>query len=135
MTNQKRRNCPACGAKGSMTLKSGMKESFHPQGMKPIRVDGLDGHFCGACGESLLTVESRRRLQAVLAVEMARQKARTTLVEDVLTVPEAQRRLGVSRQAVHKMMRSGRLPCVILGDMMYPTREGMDKHKSRLKTA
>ena len=135
MKQKRWKNCPSCGANGSMTLKRKISELFRPKGLKPIEVEGLEAYVCGCCKESLLTIAARNRVQVVLAEEMARQRAKRTYVKDVLTVPEAQEQLKVSRQGLHKMMRFGRLQSVILGDKMYPTRKSVAKHKRRLETA
>jgi hypothetical protein len=118
-----------------MKLVRSLRETFRLKGYKPITVWPLAGYACHRCRDSILTTTARSLLQARLAEERARQDAARLPASELMLVEEARRELKVSRQALHQMMRAGRLPYVFLGGRPIPTREGVYRHKCRPESA
>lgn len=118
-----------------MRFAKNLRETFRVKGYKPIVVWPLAGYVCRRCKDSILTTASRAELQARLAEERAKQDAARLPACDLMPVEEARRHLRVSRQAIHQMMRAGRLPYVFLGERPIPTRAGVCRHQRRLESA
>lgn len=118
-----------------MKLLRNLRKNFCLKGYKPITVWPLAAYVCRQCKDSILTTASRSALQARLAEERAKQDAARLPACELMLVEEARHELGVSRQALHQMMRAGRLPYVYIGGRPIPTREGVYRHKRRLESA
>jgi predicted site-specific integrase-resolvase len=62
---------------------------------------------------------------------MAREDAKRTVASDLATVKDAAEFLGVTPQAVHKMMTDGRLRYVETPGLRLPIRKGLEAAKKR----
>lgn len=127
MRQKKWVNCPACGAKASMEYRKAVAERFAPFGYAPIAVKGLDGYFCSRCGDGFWSLRSERRIAATLGEEMARQDTKRVVASKIASVREAAKAMNLTPQAVHKMMRQGRLRYVFAGDLRLPIRSELEK--------
>lgn len=132
MREKKWIDCPACGARKSMRIKKRLDERFHPAGYPPLDITGLDGQFCGSCGEGFWSLKSERRIARLLAEHMARHDATRVVAAELASVQEAAKAMHVTVQGVHKMMDEGRLRYVFAGGSRLPIRKDLkDKSETR----
>jgi YgiT-type zinc finger domain-containing protein len=129
MHNKKWTDCPVCGAKASMRTHIRVSHEFTRPGYAPIAITGLDGQFCDACGDGFWSLKSERTISQVLSEQMARQDAARVVASDLASVREAAAALRVTPQAIHKMMKTGRLRSVYAGDVRLPLRTEVQAHR------
>lgn len=123
MREKKWRDCPACGARGSMHVRTGISETFNPADYAAIVIEGLDGSFCDLCGEGFWSLQSERKLARELSEEMARQDSMRVVASDIASVQEAAEAMLITPQGVHKMMQEGRLRYVYAAGHRLPIRK------------
>ena len=129
MHEKKWTDCPVCGAKASMRACKRVSQEFTRPGYAPITVTGLDGQFCDTCGDGFWSLKSERTIAGILSEEMARQDAARVVAADLTSVREAAAILRVTPQAIHKMMKTGRLRSVYAGDVRLPLRTEVQAHR------
>ncbi|EIE01472.1 type II toxin-antitoxin system MqsA family antitoxin [Leptospira licerasiae] len=133
------KDCPSCGALDSMQYRKNLKfaAKVHKSG-ETVYVKDLDGYFCSACSDVIYT----RQSQAKINEEVARVKAiiasREVTVSEVIRVEDLTGLLKTSRQNIHLLMKTGKLPYVLVSGEMKPynatlmkARELAKKSKSR----
>ena len=116
-------DCPVCGAKGTMRIQSNRSRRLAPRGYSPVQIKGLEGQFCKVCRDGFWSRASERAISRQLGEHMAREDAARTVVADLASVQEAGQLLGISVQAVHKMMEDGRLRFVRAAGLRLPIRK------------
>jgi YgiT-type zinc finger domain-containing protein len=128
------KNCPCCGAKGTMQRQAERTERFNPAGYAPVEVSGLDGCFCSACGDGFWSLKSERSISATLAEHMARQDSQRIVAAELASVKEAADAMQITVQGVHKMMKEGRLRYVLAAGHRLPIRMYMTSAHSGVET-
>ncbi len=114
------KDCPACGAHGSMSLRANLIERVDGKGYKPFSVKGLEGYICQKCHDGILTIKSENRLRVEIMENRARQDSARIPASALIPVEEIAKSLKVPRQTVHWMMRAGRMPFVYVGKQRFP---------------
>jgi YgiT-type zinc finger domain-containing protein len=114
-----------------MHQRAGIKDVFEPAGYASIEVKGLDGQFCGLCGEGFWSLKSERKIAKELSEHMAKQDSTRIVAADIASVQEAAKAMKVTQQGVHKMMREGRLRYVFAAGHRLPIRKYL-KQKSNI---
>ena len=120
MRTKKGKDCPICGEKDCIEVRSKFKDSVTPKGYTAIEVGPLSGNFCKKCGEGLLNKESERLLDKQVAEGKAIQDSKRLVAADIIDIDSVVKRIKVSRQRIHKMMEEGKLPYVFIGTRRYP---------------
>ncbi|MBI2434479.1 MAG: hypothetical protein HYV26_16600 [Candidatus Hydrogenedentes bacterium] len=110
-----------------MRIRKGLDRRFIPRGYIPVEVKGLDGQFCEACGDGFWSLKSERKITQALTEHMAKEDARRIVASELASVAEAAKLLGVTRQAIHKMMNEGRLRYVQTPSLRLPIREFLEQ--------
>lgn len=123
MREKKWKDCPVCGAKGSMRVKKGLTERLIVKGYPPVDIKNLDGQFCEECGDGFWSLKSDRELNRQVAGHMANYDAARIVAAELASVKEAAKELHVTVQGIHKMMNEGRLRYVVAGDTRLPIRK------------
>ncbi len=129
MKDKKWVDCPSCGAINSMHFKKKLFETFQHKNGPKIKIGPLSGYFCKLCKDGIFTIKSERLINIKLAEHRARLDADTTKVSALMLVKEACKILRVTRQAVYKMMREGKIRSVFIGDLRLPIRESVLEYK------
>ena len=57
MKDKKWTDCPSCGAKGSMTLKKGIKEIYQVKNYGTVVISDLSGYECSKCKERIFLID------------------------------------------------------------------------------
>lgn len=109
-------DCICCGALGSMVFKNDVSQTFgSPKfGIEPYEITGLAGHFCTECGDGFFTQKSERKIDAIMGYHHAIRNAKITLFCDLVEPEYMAKALGITRQAVHAMMKAGRIKYALL---------------------
>ncbi|TGM87894.1 type II toxin-antitoxin system MqsA family antitoxin [Leptospira licerasiae] len=128
------KDCPSCGSRDSMQYKKKQKFTAKVHGSdETVNVTDLDGYFCSVCGEGIYT----RQSQAKINEEVARVKAiiasKEVTVSEVIKVEELTGLLKTTRQNIHSMMKTGKLPYVIVSGEMKPYRATLTKARELVK--
>lgn len=118
-------DCPVCGARKSMRTRKDQEERFNPSGYPPLDISGLEGRFCEVCGEGFWSLKSERRIARLLAEHMADHDAQRVVAAELTSVKEAATVMDVTAQAIHKMMKEGRLKYVVAGGARLPLRRDL----------
>lgn len=126
MREKKWTDCPACGARGSMRQRAGQSERIQPAGYPPLDISELDGQFCSACGDGFWSMRSERRITRLLAAHKAEFDAGRVVAAELASVREGAEALGVTVQAIHRMMDEGRLRYVLAGGTRLPIRKDLE---------
>jgi YgiT-type zinc finger domain-containing protein len=127
------KDCPVCGAKGTMKRKSKIFNKVTPLDYQQITVGPLSGQFCSACNEGFLDRKSIALYESQIADGKALQDSQTTHVSDVIDAGYVAKIAHVSRQRVNKMMAEGKLPFVYVAKTRYPIRQTDDFFRSLVK--
>lgn len=127
--------CPVCGAKASMNARKNLKEQFNPPGYPPVKISGLQGQFCDACGEGFWSLKSEQRIAQRLAEHMAEHDAHRIVVAELASVQEAANAMKITVQGVHKMMKEGRLRYVVAGGCRLPIRKDVTEKARKRQRA
>lgn len=109
-------DCPICGAKDSMNLKTNQSLEIESKQVGRFSVDQLSGYYCSVCGEGFLSIASRNRVQAVRARRLAELESERVPISKVLTIKTIVEKTGMAKQAISALIRSGKVPYVLDGD-------------------
>lgn len=123
MRNKQWTDCPICGSKGSMELKTGLVERRKPKDYPPFEVKDLEGHFCRVCGDGFWTRASERIIEAESARHRAKHDAGRVFPSELMSVTDAAKALEVSTKAVHQMMDRGSIKYVYVANLRLPIRK------------
>ncbi|EMY78919.1 hypothetical protein LEP1GSC060_0845 [Leptospira weilii serovar Ranarum str. ICFT] len=129
MRNKEWIDCPSCGAKSSMILKSNVTENYSVKDYGFIKITGLNGHFCKVCKDGIFTRKSQNHINSVVAEFKAKKDAQVTIVADLISVNQMAKKLKLSRQSIHKMMTDGKIRYVFVGDIRLPLKKQTLTHK------
>jgi hypothetical protein len=131
MKEKKWVDCPCCGSKGTMKIKSGIHETYRLQGYKPIRIGPLEGSFCSICREGFYTLKSEKFIHSRVAEEKAKQDSDRIVASEILEIEDVVKKLHVTRQRVHQMMKEGKLKYVYVGKTRMPLKDNDFKTSRR----
>ncbi len=131
MKSSQWKDCPVCGAKNKMILKKGISQLLQPAGYKKFTISGLEGYLCKSCGEIILTDESNKKMDSMVAAELASQDSQRVVASELAEVDEVAKSLSISRQRVHQMMIEGKIRYVFIGTKRYPIRSSISSVKIR----
>lgn len=127
------KDCPACGARNSMKLKNNVSKTFKGQSGRSAKVDGLALYVCSKCGDSIATNSSDRKINSAIAELKARELSNTVVAAEIASVEEVVHVAGITRQAVHQMIKDGRIQYVFVGDLRFPLKEEVKRIASEKK--
>ena len=68
---------------------------------------------CTECEESFYTEGTKKKIKIAVAIHKARERARITTMDQVITSEELARQLSVSKQRISAMMRNGQINFVM----------------------
>lgn len=130
MKDKKWKDCPCCGKKNSMFFKKNHYSEYQSKNYPKIRIGPLSGHFCKECHDGFLTRRSERIVDSKLVEHMARIDSEHTVASAIMPVSDVVKLFKKSRQWVHKLMKSGALAYVFIGNQRYPKREAVLKYQT-----
>jgi len=133
MKLKKWKDCPSCGAKGSMKYKKNITETFNIEGYEPFIIVSLDGYFCSVCSEGFYSNKSEKIINSNLADEKAKQDSQKIVASELIEIDTLARKLSVSRQRIHQMMDEGKIRYVYVGKLKFPVKSGIASAKSAVK--
>lgn len=125
MKQKEWKNCPACGAKGSMNLKKYLRKRFDSKSYPSIQIGPVSLFECKQCHDGIYTLESSNLIEAKLSEHKARHDAKTTVIEEVMHVSEASKVLKMTRQGIIQLMKRGKIPYVFFGKSRVPKRQAV----------
>lgn len=127
MKDKKWVNCPSCGSSNSMQFKKNVFETYQYKNEPKITIGPLSGYFCKKCNDGIFNQKSSKLIKTKLTEHRARCDAKTTPASALMLVKEASQILKVTRQAVYKMMKEGKIESVFIGDLRLPKRKSVIK--------
>ncbi len=130
MKQKKWKDCPTCGALGSMQFKTHRKKIFESKKMPDLKVGPLSEYVCSKCHDGIYTISSSNLIEAKLAEHQAHHEAQSTMLAEVLPVSEACHILNMTRQGVIQLMKRGKLSYVFFGKMRVPKREAVLQYQA-----
>ena len=113
-------DCPLCGSKNSMVFKSNLSENYQIKNYGSVKITGLEGQFCKVCKDGFYNIKSQNHINAAVAEFKARKDANSIVAAELVSVDEMARRLKLTRQSIHKMMNTGKIRYVFVGDIRLP---------------
>ena len=117
MKEKKWVDCPSCGSKDSMALKTNITENYHVKDYGNLKITGLDGYFCKVCKDGIYSIKSQNLIHALVAEFKARKDANSVVAAELVSVDQMAKRLKITRQSIHKMMNKGKIKYVFVGDI------------------
>lgn len=123
MKEKKWVDCPSCGSKNSMVLKSNLTENYHVKDYGSVKITGLAGHFCKVCKDGFYNIKSQNHINSTVAAFKARQDSNSVVAAELVSVDEMAKRLKRTRQSIHKMMNNGKIKYVFVGDIRLPLKK------------
>ena len=127
------KHCPSCGSRDSMKLKTDVTETFKSQSGLITKVTGLSLYICKKCRDSIATNSSDRKINSAITELKAHELSATIVAADIASVDDVVKVTGVSRQAVHQMMKDGRIQYVFVGDLRFPLWKEVKRLESEKK--
>lgn len=125
MKEKKWKDCPICGAKGSMQFRKNVSHTFKSKSYPSVKISGLSKYQCKECRDAIYTIASENKIQAAMVAHKAKHDAKTTFVSEVLPVSKASQILKMTRQGVLKLMKTGKLEYVFLEDKRLPKKRAV----------
>ncbi|MBI4412146.1 MAG: YgiT-type zinc finger protein [Deltaproteobacteria bacterium] len=122
MKQKKWKHCPVCGAKGSMHFKKSLTQKIRLKGYPLLAVRKLQGYECRQCREAILNIRTCRHVDRLVGEHKARIDSERIVAARLTEVAAMKKQLGVSRQRVHQLMISGKIPYVFIGHTRVPVR-------------
>jgi len=121
------KNCPSCGSENSMNRSDKLKfesKKHH------IHLKNLHGYTCKVCHDGVFDTKSNNLVQAEIYRVRALRDAEKVPAAQLMLIADAAKRLHVTKQAIHKMMKQGRLGYVfVAGTMMLPRKDAVLAYK------
>jgi YgiT-type zinc finger domain-containing protein len=117
------KDCPSCGSKDSMKFKKNLKKKFNYLQYGSILIEKLDGYECSNCKDVIFTKKSQSLINSKVAELKAKVDSDRIVASQLASVDEVAKKFKVSRQAVHKMMNTGRIRYVFVGDIRLPLKD------------
>ncbi|MEM7181439.1 MAG: hypothetical protein AAF518_11040 [Spirochaetota bacterium] len=102
-------DCPSCGAKDSMVLKTNVSKTYKSKNIAPFVMDDLQDHFCSECGDGIFRKLSQNKIRRAMAYHISLRLATITPLSELLTEEEFAKALGVSSRYVTKLIHQGRV--------------------------
>lgn len=126
MKEKKWKDCPVCGKENSMSLQKGVNKTLKTKSgfLKTVAVDL---YVCSSCGEAIPTHAGAKLIAETTAELKAKELSNTVIAKDIASVEDVMRVTKTTRQAVHKMMISGRLESVFVAGNRYPLRKDLQR--------
>lgn len=117
------KDCPSCGSKDSMVYKKNLKEKFNYLHYGNLIIEKIEGYECSECKEVIFTKKSQSIINSKVAELKAKVDSDRIVASQLASVDEIAKKYKVSRQAVHKMMNTGRIRYVFVGDIRLPLKD------------
>lgn len=112
-----------------MILKDNLNDKYRFKNYPPLKLHSIAGHQCRSCGEVVLTRQSSREIDAKVMAHRAIYDAQKTTAARLMLISTAAALLHLTRQAIHKMMREGRLAYVFIDDLRFPLRSAVMQYR------
>lgn len=129
MKEKKWKDCPCCGAQDTMILKENLNDKYRFRDYPPLKLHSISGYQCRRCGEVVLTRQSSREIDAKVMAHKASHDAKKVTAARLMLISTAAAILHLTHQAIHKMMREGRLAYVFIDDLRFPLRAAVMRYR------
>lgn len=129
MREKKWKNCPCCGAKDSMAFKDNVRKKYSMKSYPPLWISSISGYRCKLCHEMILSRQSSRDIDSHMMAHKAAHDAKKVTAARLMLAKTAAAILHVTLQAIHKMMREGRLAYVFIDNMRFPLRSAVMQYR------
>lgn len=126
MKERKWKDCPVCGKADSMDLHRGVNKTLKTKSGYSKTIE-IDLYVCDSCNEGIPTNAASKIIAETTAELKALELSNTVLAKEIASVEEVMKMTNTTRQAVHKMMKTGRLESVYVADKRYPLKKELHR--------
>lgn len=106
------KHCPICNTKNAMIRKV-INEKLEIKDFPPLTIKNLEIEECKNCTESFYTTTSKNRIKSEVSIHKAKELAKTTTIDQVITSEELAKQLNVTRQRISAMLKKGQIQFVM----------------------
>ncbi|TGN08605.1 YgiT-type zinc finger protein [Leptospira bandrabouensis] len=125
-------DCPVCGSAGSMVLETNKTFESNIKDLGKIKVTGLTGYFCKVCKDGFFNRTSANKIEEAHMRLKAEIESSKVHVSEVVHVREVTKILHNSRQDAYRLMKTGKLPYVLVAGEIHPYRRTIEEAKKKL---
>ncbi|TGM22019.1 hypothetical protein [Leptospira meyeri] len=125
-------DCPVCGSAGSMVLETNRTFESNIKDLGKLKVTGLSGYFCKVCKDGFFNRSSMNKIEEAHMRLKAESESQVVRVSEIVRVSEVTKVLHKTRQEVYRMMKTGKLPYVLVAGEIHPYQRTLEVAKKKL---
>ena len=117
------KDCPVCGAIGSMLHKTDLTFEGKSKAIGEIKLKKLSGYLCQECKEGFYDIASKNKISQAIADEKAKILSNKLKISEIIDVNSLVKISGLTRQMIHTLMKEGKVPYVYAAGKRTPIKE------------